>query len=305
MAGDSSRARGAAGVEPIERAPSGSLMSEFLSQIPIAFASGLISVLSPCVMPLMPAYLSLISGISVHDLAQASTARDGDGDGAESLAEPARSAARVKARRAQRARIMEACLGFVCGFSIVFIVLGASAFALGRVLRTWHLVLFGHEFGIAQLAGIVIIVFGLHMAGFLRLSWLLRDSRFELKGAPGFAGAFVVGAGFGFGWSPCIGPILGAVLTLAGSRETVFEGITLLAVYSAGLAVPFLVAGYSLDAFFSAFRRIKRHFRTLEIVSGCLLMGVGFLLVTNQMTWFNSQFAFLAHLVVHFEDMLQ
>lgn len=272
-------------------------MSDFLPQIPVAFASGLISVLSPCVMPLMPAYLSLISGISVHDLAQASSRTDSPaGD-----AEPERS----NARQTQRARVMEACIGFVCGFSAVFIVLGASAFALGRVLRSWSIEIYGFELGIAQLAGLVIIVFGLQMAGVLRLGWLLRDSRFELRGAPGFAGAFVIGAGFGFGWSPCIGPILGTVLTLAGSRETVFEGITLLAVYSAGLSVPFLIAGYSLDAFFSAFQRVKRHFRALEIGSGILLMAVGFLLVTNQLAWFNGQFAFLGELVMRAEDLLQ
>ncbi len=272
-------------------------MSDFLPQIPVAFASGLISVLSPCVMPLMPAYLSLISGISIHDLSQASTRAESPigADGAPDS----------RARREQRVRVMEACLGFVCGFSAVFIVLGASAFALGRVLRSWSFEIFGFEFGIAQLAGLVIIVFGLQMAGLLRLGWLLRDSRFELRGAPGFAGAFVIGAGFGFGWSPCIGPILGTVLTLAGSRETVFEGITLLAVYSAGLAVPFLIAGYSLDAFFSAFQRVKRHFRALEIGSGILLMGVGFLLFTNQLAWFNGQFAFLGELVERAEDLLQ
>lgn len=277
-----------AGAAAADTALSASLMSDFLPQIPIAFASGLISVLSPCVMPLMPAYLSLISGISVHDLSQAA--------GPEQDAE---------ARRAQRARVMEACLGFCCGFSAVFIVLGASAFALGRVLRSWHVALFGFELGIAQLAGFVIILFGLHMAGVLRIGWLLRDTRFELSGTPGFMGAFVVGVGFGFGWSPCIGPILGAVLTLAGSRETVFQGIALLAIYSAGLAVPFLVAGYSLDAFFSAFRQLKRYFRALEIGSGVLLIGVGVLLVTNQLSWFNSQFAFLGELVVRAEDWLQ
>ncbi len=257
-------------------------MSDFVAQIPIVFASGLISVLSPCVMPLMPAYLSLISGVSVQELGE------GGNDGA------------------QRARVMEACLGFVCGFSAVFIVLGASAFALGRVLRGFQLELLGWSFGIAQLAGLVIIVFGLHMAGVLRLGWLLRDTRLQLDlGAPGFLGSFVVGAGFGFGWSPCIGPILGAVLTLAGSRETVFEGITLLAVYSAGLAVPFLAAGWSIDWFFSAFARVKKHFRTLELVSGVLLIGVGLLLLSNQLTLFNRYFGFLNDLVYAAEEMLQ
>jgi cytochrome c-type biogenesis protein len=277
-------------------------MSDLLAQIPIAFASGLISVLSPCVMPLMPAYLSLISGISVRDLAEGGAAGGGSAAGQSGAIEPA---ADDRERRARRAKVMEACLGFVCGFSLVFIVLGASAFALGRVLRSWHVPIFGLELGIAQLAGILIILFGLHMAGVLRIGWLLRDTRFELKGTPGFFGALVVGAGFGFGWSPCIGPILGAVLTLAGSRETVYQGITLLAVYSAGLAVPFLVAGYSLDVFFRALRHMKRHFRTLEIGSGILLVGVGVLLVTNQLAWFNSQFAFLGELVVQAEDWLQ
>jgi cytochrome c-type biogenesis protein len=257
-------------------------MSEFITQLPLAFASGLISVFSPCVLPLMPAYLSLISGVSVAEL----------GEGASN--------------REQRARVMEACFGFVSGFSTVFIILGASAFALGRVLRVWRLDLFGLELGIAQLAGVVIIVFGLHMMGVFKIGWLLRDTRLQLDmGAPGFFGSFTVGAGFGFGWSPCIGPILGAVLTLAGSRDTVFEGITLLAVYSAGLGVPFLVAGWSIDHFFTAFARIKKHFRALEIGSGALLIGVGILLTTNQLGWFNAHFTFLTDIVVAAEEMLQ
>ncbi len=257
-------------------------MSDFFAQIPLAFASGLISVFSPCVMPLMPAYLSLISGISVEGLGRADR------------------------EAGQRARVMRACLGFVLGFSAVFIVLGATAFALGRVLRTWRLELLGLEIGIAQIAGLAIIVLGLQLSGLIQLGWLLRDTRFELDvGARGFGSAFVVGAGFGFGWSPCIGPILGAVLTLAGSRETVFEGVALLAVYSAGLGVPFLAAGWSIDYFFRAFARIREYFRVLEIGSGAVLVAVGALLVTNQLGWFNSQFAFLADFVVWAEDRLQ
>lgn len=257
-------------------------MSEFLAQLPLAFASGLISVFSPCVLPLMPAYLSLISGVTVAEL----------GEGASD--------------REQRAHVMEACFGFVSGFSTVFIVLGASAFALGRILRVWRLDLFGLEIGIAQIAGVIIVIFGLHMMGVFKIGWLLRDTRLQLDmGTPGFFGSFTVGAGFGFGWSPCIGPILGAVLTLAGSRETVFEGITLLAVYSAGLAVPFLIAGWSIDHFFTAFARIKQHFRTLEIVSGVMLLGVGVLLATNQLGWFNAHFTFLSDIVVAAEELLQ
>lgn len=257
-------------------------MNEFLTQIPLAFASGLISVFSPCVMPLMPAYLSLISGVSVEAMGQV------DEDGA------------------RRSRVMRACLGFVLGFSTIFMLLGVSAFALGRVLRGWRVDLLGFEIGIAQLAGAAIVVLGLHMMGVLRLGWLLRDTRFELDlGRKGFWPSFVVGAGFGFGWSPCIGPILGAVLTLAGSRETVIEGMALLAVYSAGLGVPFLLAGWSIDFFFRAFARIKQHFRTMEIVSGVMLVAVGVLLITNQLAWFNGQFAFLADFVMWAEDRLQ
>jgi cytochrome c-type biogenesis protein len=257
-------------------------MSEFLAQLPLAFASGLISVFSPCVMPLMPAYLSLISGVSVEAMSEI----DEEGD--------------------RRARVMRACIGFVCGFSTVFILLGASAFAFGRVLRGWRLEMLGFEIGIAQLAGLAIIVMGLHMTGWLKLDWLLRDLRPEFDmGGNGFGPAYVVGAGFGFGWSPCIGPILGAVLTLAGSRETVFEGIGLLAVYSAGLGVPFLLAGWSIDHFFRAFARIKKYFRALEIGSGLMLVAVGLLLMTNQLAWFNGQFAFLADFVVWAEEAIQ
>ena len=259
-------------------------MSELIAQIPLAFLSGLISVLSPCVMPLMPAYLSLVSGVSVEAMSS------GDHEGSTT----------------QRARVMRACLGFVLGFSTLFIILGASAFALGRILRSWRLEVLGFEIGIAQIAGLLIILFGLHMTGLLRIGWLLRDTRLRLgTGNGGFLGSFVVGAGFGFGWSPCIGPILGAVLTLAGSRETALEGVALLAVYSAGLAVPFLAAGWSIDLFFSAFTRMKRHFRTLEIVSGMMLVGVGGLLVSSRLAWFNSHFAFLADFVVAAEDLLQ
>lgn len=258
-------------------------MTEILTQLPLAFASGLISVFSPCVMPLMPAYLSLISGVSVEAMGQ------GDED------------------TGRRAKVMRACLGFVAGFSTVFMVLGASAFALGRVLRGWRLEIFGLELGIAQIAGFVIVLFGLHMMGLLRLGWLLRDTRLQLDlgSSKGFWPAFVIGAGFGFGWSPCIGPILGAVLTLAASRETVVEGIVLLGVYSAGLGVPFLLAGWSIDFFFRGFARIKHHFRKLEIASGALLVAAGLLLLTNQLGWFNSQFAFLADFVVWMEDGLQ
>ncbi|MCG8588707.1 MAG: cytochrome c biogenesis protein CcdA [Proteobacteria bacterium] len=258
-------------------------MIELGSQAPLAFAAGLLSVLSPCVMPLMPAYLSLISGISVEDM---------QGDG-----EP---------DAAVRRRVMRACLGFVAGFSAVFVVMGLGAVALGQAIRSWQLVLFGLEIGVAQIAGVLIILLGLHMTGLVPIRALYRDTRFEFKvSEKSFLSSLLVGAGFGLGWSPCIGPILSTILTLAGARETALEGAFLLLVYSAGLAVPFLMAGWSIDAFFRAFQRVKRHFRAVEVVSGVMLMAVGLLLVTNQLSRLNSEFRFLTDWVTAAEQVLQ
>jgi len=257
-------------------------MNEFASHVPLAFAAGLLSVLSPCVMPLMPAYLSLVSGISVEEMEQGTTDSE------------------------LRARVMRACLGFVCGFSTVFVLMGIGAFALGHVVRSWHVGFFGVEVGIAQIAGVVIVAFGLHMTGLLPIKALYRDTRMHFPMREhSFLSTALVGAGFALGWSPCIGPILSTVLTLAGSTDTVVQGTALLAVYSVGLAVPFLLAGWSIEYFFSAFARIKRHFRKIEVVSGVVLMAVGMLLVTDQFTRLNSQFAFLTDVLARAEQALQ
>jgi len=248
----------------------------------LAFAAGLLSVLSPCVLPLLPAYLSLVSGLSVEEM------REGHTDSA------------------LRRRVMRACLGFVSGFSFVFVVMGVGAVAVGHVVRTWRLALFGLEIGISQLAGVVILVLGLHMAGITPIRALYRDTRFHfLVNQKSFSSSAVVGAGFALGWSPCIGPILAAILAVAGARETAFQGIGLLLVYSAGLAVPFLLAGWSIERFFHAFARIKRHFRALEIGSGLVLVGVGLLLVTNRFTALNSYFSFLNDFITAAERALQ
>jgi cytochrome c-type biogenesis protein len=253
-----------------------------IASLGAAFAAGLLSVFSPCVMPLMPAYLSLVSGLSVEEMQDASTTAG------------------------VRRRVVSGCLGFIAGFSTVFIVLGASATALGQVLRTWHLTLFGLEVGIAQLAGIVIILMGLHIAGLLPIHLLYRERRVHVElRRTSLAGTYLVGAAFAFGWSPCVGPILGGILTIAGSRDTVLQGVGLLAVYSAGLGVPFLLAGWSIDFFFRAFRRVKHHFRTLELVSGALLVGVGLLVVTDQLSRFNSYFNFMGRFVTEAERWLQ
>ncbi len=257
-------------------------MGELATHAPLAFAAGLISVFSPCVMPLMPAYLSLISGISVEEM------QAGVHD------------------TALRRRVMRACFGFVLGFSAVFILMGIGAVAIGHTIRTWRLDLFGLEVGISQLAGVVIVLLGVHMTGLVPIRALYRDTRFQVKVSQrGFASSFLVGSGFAFGWSPCIGPILSGILTLAGSRDTMLQGTGLLAIYSAGLAVPFLAAGWSIEYFFRAFARIKHHFRKLEIASGLVLVAVGAMLVTDQFSRLNSQFTFLTKFVNAAEQMLQ
>lgn len=257
-------------------------MSDLGSQPLLAFGAGLLSVLSPCVLPLLPAYLSLISGITVEEL------REHDESGPV------------------RRRVMAACMGFVLGFSSVFVLMGLGAVGLGRLLRSARWEVLGIEFGITQIAGLVVILFGLHMTGLVPIRVLYRDTRYQLRvGRRGFASSMLVGAGFALGWSPCIGPILATILTLAGTRESVLEGAWLLAVYSAGLAVPFLVAGWSVERFFAAFQRIRRHFRALEVTSGVVLMGVGLLLVTDQLSRLNSRFQFMAEWLSAAERAMQ
>lgn len=254
---------------------------EASSSLVTAFAAGLLSVLSPCVLPLLPAYLSLVSGISVEELRSQGSERD------------------------VRRRVMTASLAFVLGFSAVFVVLGASATLLGRMLRTFRLELFGTEIGFAQIAGVLIIAMGLHLAGVIQIPLLYREKRFEGPNRPaGPIGAALVGAAFAFGWTPCVGPILGGILTLAGARDTVLQGMGMLMVYSAGLAVPFLLAAWSVERFLSTLRRLREHFRTVEIVSGVLLVVVGLLVVTDQLSRLNSYFGFLEEVVVRLEESL-
>lgn len=246
-----------------------------------AFLAGLLSVLSPCVLPLLPAYLSLVSGMSVEELRSEAPGN------------------------AVRRRVMSAAFAFVCGFSVVFVVLGASATLLGRVLRSFRLEVLGLEIGVSQIAGVLIIVMGLHLMGVIQIPLLYREKRFDgPKGPTSLLGAGLVGAAFAFGWTPCVGPILGGILTLAGARETVLEGMGLLTVYSAGLAVPFLLAALSVERFLGALRRLKNHFRTIELVSGGLLIAVGLLVVTDQLTRINSYFFFLEEIVVKLEEAL-
>jgi cytochrome c-type biogenesis protein len=252
-----------------------------LASFGAAFGAGVISVLSPCVLPLMPAYLSLLSGVSVDALSDSG------------------------ARAAARGRVLRGCAGFVAGFSSVFVALGASATSVGRALRRFELDFGGFTVSLAQLGGLVIVLMGLHLMGLLPIQWLYRDTRFGQALQPKSAlGTFLVGAAFASGWIPCVGPILGGIYTLAMQHETVGAGVALLAVYSAGLAIPFLMAAWSLDWFFATFAAVKKHFRALEIASGALLVGVGAMVFFDSFTWFNARLAFLNDWVEALESWL-
>jgi len=260
-------------------------MGEFSSvaSVGTVFAAGLLSVFSPCVMPLMPAYLSLISGVSVEEMQEG-----------------------VEGEPNLRRRVLTACLGFVAGFSTIFILLGASATAVGRLMRVWRIEVFGLEIAVTQIAGLLIVVMGLHMMGILRLHLLYRDRHFQVgkRRKMSAIGTYLIGAAFAFGWSPCVGPILAGVLGIAGSQETVGRGMVLLAVYSAGLGVPFLLAGWSIEFFFRAFQRMKSYFRWVELASGTLLVAVGLLVATDQLSALNGYFAFLNRFIVAAEQAL-
>jgi cytochrome c-type biogenesis protein len=221
-----------------------------------AFIAGVLSFISPCVLPLIPGYLSFVSGVTLDEMR------------GTAITAPA------NARR--RAVIMS--LAFVLGFSLVFVSLGASASAIGTLLME-HLSLLG------KIAGVVIILFGLHMMGVLRIGWLYSEKRMQTSGKPaGFFGAMLVGIAFAFGWTPCIGPILAAILAVAATQESVGEGVKLLAVYSAGLGVPFIATALAINKFFAASARIRKHYHAIEVVSGVLLVAVGVLIFTNRFT---------------------
>jgi cytochrome c-type biogenesis protein len=223
-----------------------------------AFFAGILSFISPCVLPLIPGYLSFVSGVTLDEMR-------GTGTGA---------AAPASVRR--RAVIMS--LAFVLGFSLVFISLGASATALGTLLME-HLSLLG------KIAGVVIILFGLHMMGVLKIGLLYSEKRMQTSGKPaGFFGAMLVGIAFAFGWTPCIGPILAAILAVAATQDSVGQGVKLLAVYSAGLGVPFIATSLAINKFFAASARIRKHYHAIEVASGVLLVTVGVLIFTNRFT---------------------
>ena len=225
-----------------------------------AFLAGILSFISPCVLPLIPGYLSFVSGVTL-----------------EEMRAPAASVTLVDSS-AKRRRTVIMSLAFVLGFSIIFIALGASATAIGTLLME-HLQLLG------KIAGVVIILFGLHMMGVLKIGLLYKEKRVQTNKKPaGFFGAILVGIAFAFGWTPCIGPILSAILLVASTQETIGEGVQLLASYSAGLGVPFIATSLAINKFLAASARIRKHYHTIEVVSGILMVIVGVLIFTNKFT---------------------
>jgi cytochrome c-type biogenesis protein len=227
-----------------------------------AFGAGLLSFISPCVLPLIPGYLSYISGLSVDEMRGVTTTQTGV----------------VRTASATRERVVLSSLAFILGFSLVFVSLGASASAIGHFLLS-RLTLLG------KIAGVIIIVFGLHTMGLLRIDWLYREKRVQAPRKPaGFIGAVLVGIAFAFGWTPCIGPILAGILAVAATQDTVVHGVRLLAVYSLGLAVPFFATALAMNRFFAAFAKIRRHYHAIEVASGALLVIIGALIFTNRFT---------------------
>lgn len=219
---------------------------------PLAFFAGVLSFLSPCVLPLVPSYVSFITGISFEDLTA-------DTD-----------------RRRIRYLTVTNSLAFIFGFSAVFMALGASSSAVGRLL-------FEYQEWIRIIGGILVIILGLFVAGFLRLDFLMKDKKVHLTGKPvGYFGTFLVGMTFAAGWTPCIGPILGTILLYAGAQGSAVYGFKLLAVYSLGLALPFLLSSLAINSFLSYSKKILRSMRVVMIISGILLIIFGILLLTNR-----------------------
>ncbi|MFH1562399.1 MAG: cytochrome c biogenesis protein CcdA [Nitrospirota bacterium] len=215
----------------------------------IAFGAGLLSFLSPCVLPLIPAYISFISGLSIDEL-----------------------------KRAEKpyAGILIGTILFILGFSCVFVALGAGATYISSFM-------FAHTQTLRLVLGIIVIIFGLHLLGLFNLKFLQYEKRVHLKKRPAnILGSFFIGVAFAFGWTPCIGPILGSILGYAATKESVWQGILLLSAYSLGLGIPFLLTGIAIGSFLTFFSKISRYFKVISVVSGLLLIGVGILIIIGK-----------------------
>ena len=214
----------------------------------VAFAAGLLSFLSPCVLPLIPSYVGFITGLSAEEL------------------------------QLRRGTALVHALWFVAGFGLIFILLGASASALGALFLRFQV-------WIARVGGVLIILFGLYLLDIMRPAFLARERRIHLVRKPlGYVGSSLAGVAFGAAWTPCIGPILGAILTLAATRSSIAQGTALLGVYTLGLALPFLLTAFALDRFLVWFQRFRPFLVWVERISGVLLILLGILLVTDRFT---------------------
>ncbi len=237
-----------------------------------AFAAGVLSFLSPCVLPLVPPYLCYLAGANLEEL----TGEKGD-------------EARATARRALLTAFV-----FVLGFSTIFVALGAGASAIGQLLREYLDIL-------AKIAGVVIIIMGLHFMGLFKLRFLLMEKRYQADTRPAsMMGAYVMGLAFALGWTPCIGPVLASILAVAASEESVAKGAFLLAVYSAGLGVPFLLAAFAINGFLAFMKRFRRHLGLVEKIMGAFLVITGVMFLTGGMqivsTWLLEAFPALAEI---------
>jgi len=217
----------------------------------VALLGGMFSFLSPCVLPLVPAYICFITGTSYQELKE---------DG-----------------QVSKLALLWPALAFVFGFSTVFIAMGAGASSLQGFLQEYKEVF-------ALISGGLIVVLGLHFTGLIRLGFLYKEARFQSSDAPkGIIGAYVVGLAFAFGWTPCIGPILATIITLAANQQHFSEGVLLLATYSVGLGVPFILASVAINSFFVTSGRLKKHMRIIEVAIGILLVITGIAIMTGDL----------------------
>ncbi len=220
----------------------------------LAFTAGLLSFFSPCVLPLVPAYISFVTGLSIEELTHSKFTL----------------------------RPLFNTIGFIAGFSTIFITLGASSSLIGQFLLEYQSVL-------RVAGGILTILFGLFVLGILRLNFLMRERRFHVhRGATGIISAFLIGISFSVGWTPCIGPILGTILIYAGSHASASYGLKLLAIYSLGLAIPFMLATFAVNIFFTYTRKLDKFMRIITFASGMILIIFGLLLLTDSLGFFTS-----------------
>ena len=226
-----------------------------------AFLAGLLSFLSPCVLPLIPAYFTFITGFSLEELFR-------------------------KDSPAIRKKVFFSTLSFVCGFSIVFVLMGAAASGLGSMIAQY-------KDYIRMGGGMIIILLGIHMTGWIRFKRLEVEKRIHIQKKPlHILGTFIVGMAFAVGWSPCIGPLLGSILIVAGSKETIWQGVGLLSVYAAGLALPFIMISFFVNFLLEFLRRASRIIKYINLTAGILLIVVGIFLLTDSFTLFNSLLTF-------------